>query len=202
MQCEHTPAQGPACRHKPRASRSAAYRRFAAKSRQRLPSVPWAMPAHREEPRTRDPADPGHCGRFAAATWRAAAQPMPRVRFVPLARVPRLCSRLSTPLAVMNPAARCGRMHTAALQQAAACNPSLSFVRHRDLHGAFTIARARMQCHALAPDACALGPAPSRWMGCPASILSVGSRRSKHTVALDDSISSVLSGVPMVRHVV
>jgi hypothetical protein len=30
-------------------------------SRQRFPSVPWAMPPRREEPRTRDPADPGRC---------------------------------------------------------------------------------------------------------------------------------------------
>ena len=42
-QGEHTPAQGPTCRHKPRASRSAVYGRFATESRQRIPFVPLAM---------------------------------------------------------------------------------------------------------------------------------------------------------------
>jgi hypothetical protein len=42
-QGEHTPAQGPTCRHKPRASRSAVYGRFATESRQRFPFVPLAM---------------------------------------------------------------------------------------------------------------------------------------------------------------
>jgi hypothetical protein len=44
-------------------------------SRQRFPFVPWAMPPRREEPRTRDPADPGRCGRCAAARSRAAYAP-------------------------------------------------------------------------------------------------------------------------------
>ena len=65
----------------------------------------------------------------AAARRRSAAPWLPRVRIVPLARVPRLCSRLPTPLAAMHPTARCGRMHTAALQQAAAWNPSFRSMR-------------------------------------------------------------------------
>ena len=88
----------------------------------------FRSPPRREEARTRDPADPGRCSRCAAALIRAADAPCAyRVA------CPRLCCRLSTPLAAISPhpTARCGHTHTAALQQVAACAPSLPLYAHR-----------------------------------------------------------------------
>ena len=98
-------AQGPTCCPKTRPSRSASYGRFAtAESRQRFPFVPLAMPPRREEARTRDPADPGRCSRCAAALSRAADAP-----YAYRVACPRLCGRLSMPLAAISPHRRTRR---------------------------------------------------------------------------------------------
>ena len=103
-------------------------------------SFRWRCRPRREEARTRDPADPGRCSRCAAALTRAANAPCAyRVA------CPRLCCRLSTPLAAISPhpTARCGHTHTAALQQAAACAPSLPLYAHRI---ALALASGPLQC--------------------------------------------------------
>ena len=125
-------AQGPTCCPKTRPSRSASYGRFAtAESRQRFPFVPLAMPPRREEARTRDPADPGRCSRCAAALSRAADAP-----YAYRVACPRLCGRLSMPLAAISPHRRTRRRDVVIRTRQLCSKPLHARRRFRSMHTA------------------------------------------------------------------